>query len=308
MATYTTYDTVGIKEDVSDVISNLSPTKTPFQTMIGSETTKNRTFQWLEDSLRAVQVNAAVEGADASDATLTPPTLRDNTTQILEKTIKVSATEDAVDQYGRAKETAYQLMKAGEEVKRDLEHAFVGLAQAKVVGDSSGPTARKTASASQMVTTASNRWYMGAGTPLGGTTGTAAAFSETALLGIGQAVYDVGGEPSILMIKPADALIVAGFTGASGRSRNFNDGTKSLVNVVDLYVSPFGEYKVVLNRFQKTTDAWLLDPTMWKAVWLRKWTREPLAKTGDATKNQLVGEVGLKHKNYAGDGLVVNLT
>lgn len=306
MATYTTYDTVGIKEDVSDIISNLSPTKTPFQTMIGSETTRARTFEWMEDSLRAVQVNAAVEGADASDATLTPPTLRDNTTQILEKTIKVSATEDAVDQYGRAKETAYQLMKAGEEVKRDLEHQLVGLSQAKVVGDSS--TARKFASANSMVTTATNRWYMGAATPLGGTTGTAAALTETALLGIGQAAYNVGAEPSVFMIKPADALIVSGFTGASGRSRVFNDGAKTLVNVVDLYVSPFGEYKVVLNRFQKTTDAWLLDPTMWKTVWLRKWTREPLAKTGDASKNQLIGEVGLKHKNYAGDGLIVNLT
>jgi len=45
MAQYTTYDTVGIKEDVSDVISNIAPTKTPFQTMIGSDKTKNRLFQ-----------------------------------------------------------------------------------------------------------------------------------------------------------------------------------------------------------------------------------------------------------------------
>ena len=307
MATYTTYDTVGIKEDVSDVISNLSPTKTPFQTMIGTDTTKNRQFQWLEDSLRAVQANAKVEGFTAADATLTPPTLRSNYTQILEKTIKVSATEDAVDQYGRAKETAYQLMKAGEEVKRDLEHAFVGLAQAATAGDSSS-NARLTASASSLVTNSTNRWYMGATTPLGGTTGTAAALSETALLGIGQAAYNVGAEPSVFMIKPADSLIVAGFTGASGRTRNFNDGTKTLVNVVDLYVSPFGEYKVVLNRFQKADHAWLLDPGMWKAVWLRKWTREPLAKTGDASVNMIVGEVGLKHKNFAGDGLIANLT
>lgn len=305
MATYTTYDTVGIKEDVSDIISNLSPTKTPFQSMIGSGKTKNRQFQWMEDSLRAVQVNAKIEGFTASDATLTPPTLRDNVTQIMEKTIKVSATEDAVDQYGRAKETAYQLIKAGEEVKRDKEHAYVGLVQAKTVGDTS--TARLTASAASQVTTATSRYYMGAGTPLGGSSGTAAALSETAVLGIGQAIYNNGGDPSVLMVKPADALIVAGFSAASGRQRDFATGSK-IVNVVDLYVSPFGEYKVVLNRFVKSTDAWLLDPSQWEDVTLRSWTREPLAKDGDASKTMLVGEFGLKHKNYAADGLITNLT
>lgn len=307
MATYTTYDTVGIKEDVSDVISNLTPTKTPFQTMIGAGKTRNRQFQWMEDSLRAVQANAKVEGFTASDATLTPPTLRSNYTQIMEKTIKVSATEDAVSQYGRAKETAYQLAKAGEEVKRDKEYAYVGLAQTATAGDSSS-TARLTASAASQVTTATNRYYTGAGTPIGGTTGTAAALTESAILTTHQAVYSVGGDPSILMIKPADSLIVSGFTGASGRQREFSGDTKKVVNVVDLYVSPFGELKVVINRFLKTDHAWLIDPDMWEDVTLRPWTREPLAKDGDNSKTLLVGEFGLKHKNYAGDGLIANLT
>jgi hypothetical protein len=173
MATYTTYDTVGIKEDVSDIISRITPTKTPFQTMIGSGKTRNRQFQWMEDSLRAVQANAKVEGFTAADATLTPPVLRSNYTQIMEKTIKVSATEDAIDQYGRAKETAYQLSKAGEELKRDKENAYVGLLQVATAGDSS-TTARLTASAGSQITNASSRWYTGAATPLGGTTGTAA--------------------------------------------------------------------------------------------------------------------------------------
>lgn len=307
MATYTTYDTVGIKEDISDFISRLTPTKTPFQTMIGADKTKNRQFQWMEDSLRAVQVNAKVEGFTASDATLTPPTLRSNYTQIMEKTIKVSATEDAVDQYGRAKETAYQLVKAGEEVKRDKEHAYIGLAQAATAGDSSS-TARLTASASSLITTATNRYYMGAGTPLGGSSGTAAALTETALLGIAQACYNQGTDPTVFMIKPADSLIVAGFTGASGRSRTFNDGSKTVTNAVNLYVSPFGEYKVVLNRFLKTDHAWLIEPGMWQEVTLRSWTREPLAKTGDASVNMIVGEFGLKHKNFAASGLIANLT
>lgn len=307
MATYTTYDTVGIKEDISDVISRITPTKTPFQTMIGADTTKNRLFQWQEDALRAVQVNAKVEGFVAADATLTPTVMRQNYTQIMEKTIKVSATEDAVDQYGRAKETAYQLAKAGEEVKRDREHAFVGLAQAATAGDSAS-VPRLTASAGSQVTTATARVYTGAATPLGGTTGTAGALSEPNLLIAGQAAYNNGADPSIFMVKPADSLIIAAFSGASGRTRNINDGAKTVTNAVNLYVSPFGEYKVVLNRFQKTTDAWLIDPSMWSIVTLRSWTREPLAKVGDASTTMVVGEYGLKHKNFASDVLISNLT
>ena len=307
MATYTTYDVVGIKEDISDVISRITPTKTPFQTMIGSDTTKNRFFQWQEDSLRNVQANAKVEGFTASDATLTPTVLRNNYTQIMEKTIKVSATEDAVDQYGRAKETAYQLAKAGEEVKRDREYAFVGLAQVATAGDST-VTPRLTASAASQVTVATARVYTGAGTPLGGSTGTAGPLTEANILIGGQAAYNNGAEPDMLMVKPADSLIIAGFTGAAGRYRHFNDGSKTVTNAVNLYVSPFGEYKVVMNRFQRAADAWLFDASMWSIVTLRSWTREPLAKTGDASTTMIVGEFGLKHKNFASDVLITNLT
>lgn len=294
MPTYTTYDTVGMKEDVSDVISRLTPTKTPFLSMIGKDTTKSRLFQWLEDTLAAPAVNAAIEGADATDATLTPPTLRTNNTQILTKTFKISATEDTVDQYGRAKETAYQTVKAGAELKRDLETALIGVNQAAVmtvVG-----TARKTASAIAQVDAGMI------------TAGGTAALTEGKILAAGQTAFNAGAEPSILMIKPADSLVVAGFTGSAGRTREMSGDTKKVVNVVDLYVSPFGEYKVVLNRFQLASTAWLLDPEMWKLVTLRPWTRTPLAKVGDADRTMLVGEFGLKNTNFSSSALINALT
>ena len=49
------------------------------------------------------------------------------------------------------------------------------------------------------------------------------------------------------MIKPADAQTVANFAASSGRERDFGTG-KTVVNVVDIYVSPYGTYKTVLNR------------------------------------------------------------
>lgn len=293
MPTYTTYDTVGIKEDVSDVISNLTPTKTPFTTMIGSDKTKNRFFEWLEDSLDDAADNALIEGGDPTDETIVPPQLRNNYTQIMERTFKISETEDAVDQYGRAKETAYQVVKKGKELKRDKERAYIGVDQAAVAGNST-TTARRTASATQQVAAAVT------------VDGAAGALTEAMILSAGQKAYDEGAEPSYLMIKPSDSLIVAGFAGASGRNRDFGEG-KKVVNVVDLYVSPFGEYKVVLNRHQLTSTAWLLDPEMWKDVKLRGWTRTPLAKTGDSNRQMIVGEFGLKNTNYLSSALIDNI-
>jgi hypothetical protein len=264
MALYTTYDTVGIKEDVSDVISNLSPTKTPFQTMIGSDKTRNRHFSWLEDSLRAVQVNAQVEGFTAADATLTPPVSRDNYTQILSKTFKISETEDAVDQYGRKKETAYQTAIAMEEVKRDLENAMVGLNQAAVAGDTAGPTARKMASAIAQVDASTTQ-----------VNGAPAALTEAMVTGAHQKAYNAGADPSVLMIKPADSLIVAGFTGAAGRNRTFNDGQKTVTNVVNLYVSPVRRTQggpQPLPRVRPTRSS--STPICGRQVTLRPWTRE----------------------------------
>ena len=294
MATYQTYQQVGLAEDVSDVISNISPTKTPFQSSIGSEKVSAKLFEWQEDALRAVQVNAQVEGFTATDATLSPTVMRSNVTQILEKTIKVAATSDAVKTYGRAKETAYQIAKAGEELKRDFEHACVGVDQAMVSGDAT--TARQFASALNQIDAG-----------VANSAGTA-ALTEAMILTLHSELYDNGSDPEILMIKPADSLITAGFAAvADTRSRDFGTG-KKVVNAVDIYVSPFGELKIVMNRFILSSFALMYAPDMFKKCVLRPWTRVPLAKTGDNQMHMLVGEFSLKHKNFKASGTIEALT
>ena len=298
-----TYDQVGKKEDVSDVISNITPTKTPFVSSIGTRKVSNTLFQWQEDSLRAVQANKNAEGFTASASNLDPTTMRSGYTQILQKTFVVSGTADAINTYGRAKETAYQMAKAGAEVKRDLEHALVGLNQTAVAGDSTTPreltsVVSQIATANKVVTDSSSS-----------TTGSQAGpLTEANVLIADQALYDGGAEATILMVKPADSLLVADFAKASGRYRNFNDGQKTVTNVVNLYVSPFGEKKVVIDRFIKSTDAILYDPSMWKLAVLRPWFRETLAKTGDNTQMMIVGEYGLQHSNQSASAAVTNLS
>ena len=257
---------MGKKEDVSDIISDITPTDTPFFTMVRSEKVSARTFNWLEDSLAAAANNAQLEGADATMATLGDATQRTNQTQILHKAFQVSATSDAVATYGRAKETAYQLGKALKEIKRDLERAMVGVDNAAVAGAAgNSPAAREMASVTQQITT-----DVDAGS------NATDALTEAKLLELGQTCFNNGSDPTVFMIKPADAQIVAGFAAASGRNREIAQG-KNLVNVIDLYVSPYGEYKVVLNRHQLTTHGFLIDPSMFRSCVLRPFARTLLS-------------------------------
>ena len=288
MSTYTTYDQVGLKESVADIITDITPFDTPAMTMFKDEKVGARTFSWLEDSLAAAGSNAAVEGADASMATLTNAVERTNNTQILTKAFQVSATADAVGTYGRAKETAHQLGKALKEIKRDAEFALVGADQAAVGGSSS--VARQMASAIAQISTVE--------------AGGSAALTEAMLLSAGQTAYNAGSDVDTFMIKPADAQIVAGFSASAGRNREIAQG-KTLVNAIDLYVSPYGEYRVVLNRHLESSHALLIDPSMFKTCTLRPFTRTLLSKSGDSDKHFVVGEMSFKHMNFA-DSVKIN--
>jgi hypothetical protein len=140
------------------------------------------------------------------------------------------------------------------------------------------------------------------------TGGSGTKISEANLLTVLQNVYTAGGDPNTIMVTPTNSTTVADFAKATGRSRIANNGTadRKIVNVVEVYVSPFGEQKVVLNRFLQSGVTLIFDPANWKKVVLngRNWFREKLAKTGDSEKYMIVGEFSLKHGNQAASGMV----
>lgn len=294
MATYNTYDAVGIKEDISDIITNISPTDTPFMSSIGSDKVHNTLFQWQEDALAAVAANAQVEGADAVAATLTPTTMRNNYTQILEKVIQVSGTNDAISAYGRAKESAYQMAKKSKEIKRDLEYGFVGTGQTAVAGSDS--VARQFAGVQAQID-ASQVVHTG---------GTSTAMSEANLLLALENLWKAGVDPTTVQCSGDDSQIIAAFAAAAGRYRTFSNNTdpKKIVNAVDLYVSPYGTVRIALNRWLRAGDTLVYNPEYWQKVTLRNWFREVLAKTGDSLKQMIVGEFSLKHKNYFASSVI----
>jgi hypothetical protein len=297
------YDQIGKKEDISDIITNISPTKTPFQAMIGSEGIHQGVHQWQEDSLIAVGTNAQVEGATAISAVQNPTVLRSNSTQILMKTASVTGTADVVKTYGRDKELAYQLSLRSAEVKRDLENAMVGVNQAVTLG--SDGVARSMASALNMIDS-TGTYFMGAATPLGGSSGTPATISEAALLAVAQQLYTAGADPDTVLVKPGDSLNVSAWQ-YSNRTRFVDNGTKDIVNVVNFYESPFGRLKIVMDRFILNTSALVFEASMWKKLVLRNWFRETLAKTGDSTQVMIVGEFSLKHRSRTASGAITNL-
>jgi hypothetical protein len=49
---FSSFDVVGKKEDVSDIISNITPTKAPFTSLVKSTSVHNTVFSWQEDELR----------------------------------------------------------------------------------------------------------------------------------------------------------------------------------------------------------------------------------------------------------------
>lgn len=295
----TSYDEVGVKEDVADVITNITPRKTPFLNSLKTEKIHQKLHQWQEDSLNAPAQNAIVEGADAGTASQNPTVLRSNNTQILEKVVKVSGSDEATVAYGRAKASAYQMGKKSAEIKKDLELSLVGIDQAAVAGDD--VTARKFASVTQMID--STHIIAAAVAPA------TAALSETLVLDAQRVLYTDGGEASVLMIKPSDSELVAAFARGTGRTQMTNGAKdKSVVNAVDVYVSPYDEVKVVKNRNQLPGWAFLYDPAYWRLLVFRNWFRETLAKTGDSLKMHIIGEFSLKHTNFKASAAINQLS
>jgi hypothetical protein len=311
MAIYNAHTAIGQREDLIDVIYNISPTETPFMSSIGKTKATAVYHEWQTDNLAAATTaNAAVEGADASDATLSPTTRLGNYTQILQKTIKVSGTLDTVNKAGRKSEKAYQLAKASQEIKRDLETVMLSN-QGRDAG-SSNSTPRKMASLLSWLTTNTDSGSGGADpTTIGVSTrsdGTTRTFTEALLKTVVASVFDSGGTPSILMVGSAGKQKVSSFAGIGATRFNVNGAKPStIIGAADIYVSDFGNLAVVPNRFMRTRDALILDPEYAAVAYLRPFQTNELAKAGDSDKTQILVECTLEVKNEAAHGIVADL-
>ena len=315
MAAYDRYTAIGAREDLTDVIYDISPTDTPIMSSIGKTKATSVTHEWQTDSLAAATTaNALVEGASASEGTITPTTRLANLTQIVGKTVMVSGTLLASDLAGRKSEMAYQLAKASAEMKRDIE-TIITANQGQTAG-SSGSTARKMGSLlSYIKTNTSKNGTSVTGvdpTTLGVSTrtdGSTRAFTETILKDVIAKVFASGGTPSALFVSPAQKQVVSAFTGlAAQRYQVPTSGQATILAGADLYQSDFGVLQIVPNRFMRTRDALVLDPEYAALAYLRPFQTNDIAKVGDADKKQILAELTLEVRNEAAHGGAFDLS
>ena len=286
MATLLTYDTNGIREDLQDAIYDISPTSTPFMSTIGRTKAKNTYHEWQTDELGAVDLtNAQEEGADAVAPTLATTTRVGNRTQISDKVVQVSTTDDVVDKAGRSTETAYQLAKSSSELKRDIESIL--LSDQAMSGPSDNP--RLLRGMQNWVTTNDVT-----ATGTGGTT----TFGEQDLKDAMLSAYNEGGEPSMLLVSPKNKVQVSSFTGiAEQRYQAPKSSPTTIIGTADVYLSDFGTLNVVPDRFLDDACALFVDPAMANVAYLRPFKKTKLAKTGDSEKHLMNVEYTLVVKN-----------
>ena len=311
---FDTYEAIGIREDLSDMIYRISPTDTPFMSSIGQSKASQTLHEWQEDSLAdAVITNKLVEGDDVTLAATEATKRRGNVTQISGKNVTISGTTEAVDSAGRKSEMAYQLAKRSAELKRDMEKIMTGN-QAAVGGNAT--TARELGSLRAWIATNDS---LGASPGASGghhatTSGTIAvavdgatrALTESLVKTVIKDVWNEGGDPTMVMCGPVNKQNFSSFTGASTRFDKGED--KSLTAAFDVYVSDFGTHRVVANRFSRDRDLFVLTPSLWSVAYLRSFRQWPIAKAGDAEKRQLIVEYTLRSNNEAGSGVVADLT
>ena len=305
--TFDTYDSIGEREDLSDVIYNISPTDTPFLSSAAKTKATAVLHEWQTDSLAsAVTNNAVIEGNEATADAVAATTRLSNSSQILDKVITITGTQESVDKAGRASEIAYQIAKKAKELKRDLESSLCSN-NAEVTGSASA--ARQLGGLGSWVAT--NDVFGGSGSSgsLGNTArtnGTQRAFTEAQLKSVIKSVWNSGGNPQIIMVGPFNKQKLSGFTGNSTRFDAGADAT--LYTSVDVYASDFGLTQVLPNRFSRDREAWVLDMDYWGVAFLRDFTMHELAKTGDTEKRQLLVECTLESRNEAASGMIADLT
>ena len=316
-STFQTFSSIGNREDLEDVIYSISPVETPFMTM-ASRVEATATFhEWQTDALLAAASNRSIEGDDAVNGTSTPTVRVGNYVQTSSKYAVVTDLQNKIKKAGRGNEMSYQIAKRLGELKRDMELA---LTQNQASSAGGVGTARSSASVESWLGT--NRTSLGTGTSQttpGYSSGTVlaptdstvtGAFVVSALKTIIAACWTAGGNPGIIMVGGAQKQVVSGFAGIATIYREAGSTSKgtAIVGAADLYISDFGEHRVVPNRFSRNRTALVLDMDYWSVAYLQKVQQKEIARTGSAEKRLIDVAFCLVSKNEAASGKISDLS
>ncbi len=323
--TFETYDAVGNREELADKIYQITPEETPFLSLIGRKPVVSTHPEWQTDTLGSVDTdNNQPEGNDWSFDQVDPTTRVGNYTQISDKKVIISRTQDKTSKAGRKSELAREVAKKGVELRIDME-AIALSNQASSAGSGNGATNRKLGGFRAWLATNDN---MGAGGTSGGFnsstgvvdasgTGTQRAFTKAILDAVILSAYNAGGSPKTLMLSPYAKTVFSTFMSdtnvAQQRYPASKSGQTTIVAAADMYLSDFGSISVVPNRQMARAgaavarNAFLIDPRMVSLGVFDDIKLEKPAKTGDAEKRVLVTEYTLLVSNEAAHGVAADI-
>ncbi len=297
--TLETYDSLTIRESLTDQENLISPHETPFMSMIAGRTAVTNTLhEWPLVELAAVDgSNRVEEGQDAPG--IDDPTLafrRSNFTQISDKVIKVSDSSQKVDGAANIESLARQIAYKLKELKRDCETMILDNVAA-VAGTAVGVAVRVAAGLPAFIITNAVRAAVGGTAPtLSGTTsgfpdaigvdGTLEELTEADFNTVIQSVWTEGGEVRYALVGPATKRKISEtFVARSTFYKDADD--KKLTLAIDIYESDFGQVQIVPDRFSREADVFIIDPEFVKIAQLQPTRQFPLARTGH-TDNRLI--------------------
>lgn len=317
--TFQSTGAAGNKEELSDVVSRITPEDTPIYSMIEKVSFDTTHPEWTTDELAAPAANIVLEGDEYTfDATVSPDRLG-NYTQIMRKSGIISETQNIVDEAGRATKIKEQKLKKGVELRKDVEFSIVDT-NASVAGatreSGSLPTWIKT-NVSRGATGTNGGFNAGTGLTVAPGAGTQRAFTKTLLDDVMQQGYQSGANFKHVFTSPYVKSVFVTFMSdtnvASFRYAASTGKNNSIVANADIYEGPFGKVMIHPNRVMAGSAAlarnvFLVDPEFVQYGWLRKIREDKeVAKTGDARKFMLIGEGALKTKNEKGLGVVADV-
>jgi Family of unknown function (DUF5309) len=333
------------REDLADIIYDISPTETPFTMVIGRTDATNDAHEWTTDALAAaVSNNAHVDGDDFSaegdtaqagdgfdGVAIVAGSRIGNYCQISRKDIVVTRRANRVRKAGRRDEMGYQIAKAGRELKRDLEASLMSNNAAvqgtvSVAGFSAGYMAwmRNNSSRYNIVsgTDGADPAALVNGFPTGAAAtdaGKVRAMSETDILDVIGDCFIEGGDIDYMLMHPtlkqkwSQYMFSPSATNAGRIATQFQDQGKSpstgatALGAVDVYVSDFGVIDVVPNRFMRTRDIAIFESAMWAISYLDPYQQFNIAKSGDSEKRVLLVDWCLEARNPDSSGVVADI-
>lgn len=309
--TLATYEAVGNREDLADILYDVSPTETPFVSSMPKGKATSTKHEWLTRALAAASgSNANLEGDDATTDAANSNTRVYNYCQILDKVARVTGTQEVVDKAGMSSAMAREMSDKMKEIKRDFETSCLQNV-AQVAGNDS--TARKLGGLPTYIKTNISKASDATASAGNGsntyTSGTARALDESFVESSLATAWTNGGTPTKGFLNAFQKRKFASFSGSSIKEQD--GASRKVVNSVDIYIDPLGNtVSLVPCRHMPTDMIFFIDPDYVKVCPLpgRNWQSWDLAKTGDSIQKQILGELTLEVSNEKAHAAVYDLT